>query len=37
MLGAGAQQQQAGAPSRGVVMMAVTVRTELEVDSCSMM
>ena len=37
MLGAGAQWRRAGAPSRGVAMMAVTVPTELEVDSCSMM
>ena len=37
MLGAGVQRQRAGATARGIVMMTVTVRTELEVDSCSMM
>ena len=36
MLGASAQRQRAGATARGVVMMAVTVPAEPEVDSCSM-
>ena len=36
MLGAGAQRRRAGAPPRGVSMMAVTVPMEPEVGSCSM-